>query len=71
MKVFGRWFHLTQAIWKKTQSLGLGKFNKSNNTFANLLRKLMALPLLPEDKLLRVFSILEQENLILMKLRMS
>ena len=28
MKVFGCWFHFTQAIWKKTQSLGLGKLYK-------------------------------------------
>ena len=59
IKVFGCWFHSTQAIWKKTQFLGLEKLYKNNSSFANWLRKLMALPLLPKDKLVGVFSILE------------
>ena len=55
LKISGCWFHFTQAIWKKTQSLCLGKLYKNSNTFSNWLRKLMALPLLPEEKISRIF----------------
>ena len=51
INIIGCWFHFTQAIWKKTQLLGLASKYKTDQVFANWLRKLMALPLLPEREI--------------------
>ena len=61
INIIGCWFHFTQAIWKKTQLLGLASRYKTDKVFANWLRKLMALPLLPESDILGAFSLLQQE----------
>ena len=41
------WFHYCQAIIQKIKSLGLIKVFKKNKSFADWVRKLMAVPLLP------------------------
>ena len=61
MKMIGCWFHFTQAIWKKTQILGLGKLYKTEEIYADWLRKLMALPLLPQSEITSTFSVLEAQ----------
>ena len=61
IKMVGCWFHFTQAIWKKTQILGLGRLYKKEEVYANWLRKLMAMPLLPQSEILNSFSVLEAQ----------
>ena len=56
MKMIGCWFHFTQEILKKTQILGLGKLYKTEE-YADWLRKLMALPLLPQSEITSTFCI--------------
>ena len=63
MKMIGCWFHFTQAIWKKTQILGLGKLYKTKEIYADWLRKLMALPLLPQSEITSTFSVLEATSI--------
>ena len=61
MKMIGCWFHFTQAIWKKTQILGLGKLYKTEEIYADWLRKLMVMPLLPQSEITSTFSVLEAQ----------
>ena len=61
INIIGCWFHFTQAIWRKSQLLGLALRYKTDQVFANWLRKLMALPLLPESEILGAFYLLEKE----------
>ena len=61
MKMIGYWFHFTQAIWKKTQILGLGKLYKTEEIYADCFRKLMVMPLLPQSEIRITFSVLEAQ----------
>ena len=59
--MMGCWFYYTQAIWKKNQILGLGKLYKTGKIYADWLRKLMALPLLPQSEITSTFSVFEAQ----------
>ena len=58
----GCWFHFTHAIWKKAEVLGLSTVYKREPEFSSRLRKLMALPWLPEGEIIGMFSQLETQN---------
>ena len=46
---------------EKTQILGLGKLYKTKEIYADWLRKLMALPLLPQSEITSTLSVLEAQ----------
>ena len=48
-KINGCWFHFTQAIWRKTQKVGLVQNFRQNNELAVFIRNLMVLPFLPPE----------------------
>ena len=53
--IIGCWFHFTKAIFEKVQKLGLSKLYKQNQFFSIWIRRIMALPLLPEEDILPVY----------------
>ena len=57
--IIGCWFHYTKAIYDKVKKVGLSKLYKRNQNFRAYIRKLMGLPLLPEEDILPVFLSLE------------
>ncbi|XP_076037058.1 uncharacterized protein LOC143022632 [Oratosquilla oratoria] len=61
VKIIGCLFHWTQALWRKIQELGLQvSYSKEKNIFAYV-RKLMALPFLPADKIQLEFNELKSK----------
>lgn len=52
----GCYFHYTQAIWKKSQSLGLRFMEDDAGRLRTWLRQVMSLPLLPADKIQATFQ---------------
>ena len=57
--IIGCWFHYTKAVYDKVKKIGLSKLYKRNQKFRAYIRKLMGLPLLPEEEILPVFLSLE------------
>lgn len=54
-------FHWTQALWRKVQELGLqSAYNCDRGTYS-LIRKLMALPFLPENEIIPMFQRLQRK----------
>ena len=47
------WFHFTKAIFERVQKLDLSKLYQRNQSFSMWIRKIMALPLLPEKEEIR------------------
>ena len=48
--IIGCWFHYTKALYEKVQKLGLTLLYMKNHSFRKWIRRLMALPWLPEEK---------------------
>ena len=57
--LIGCWFHFTKALFDNIKKLGRYKLYKSNQIFREWVRKLMALPLLPEEEIHKVYISLE------------
>ena len=57
--IIGCWFHFTKAVFEKVKKIGLAKLYTHNATFKVWIRKLMALPLLPEEEIRPVYISLE------------
>ena len=57
--LIGCWFHFTKALFDNIKKLGRYKLYKSNQLFREWVRKLMALPLLPEVEIHKVYISLE------------
>ena len=53
--IIGCWFHFTKAIFEKVRKLGLSKLYKQNQFFSFWIRKIMPLPLLPEEDIHPVY----------------
>jgi len=53
-------FHFTQAIWRKVQELGLQVMYQNDDTYYSYIRRLMALPYLPANKIVKNFECLER-----------
>jgi len=54
-------FHWSQAIWRKTQSLGLAELYQNNLAVKKYIRRLMALPFLPAIRIKPIFTKLEEK----------
>ena len=48
-RLYGCWFHFTQAIWKHIQKYGLDSSYRHVTDLESFLRQLMAIPFLPGD----------------------
>lgn len=55
----GCWFHYCRAIWKKTRKLGMTKVLKQNSNAKVVLKSLMALALLPADRIEEGFRVIK------------
>ena len=53
------WFRFTKAVFEKVKKLGLSKLYTKNTLFKMWIRKLMALPFLPEEQIRHIFLSLE------------
>ena len=62
-KVVGCWFHFSQNIFKRMSKLGLIWQFKSNDTFYAWLKMVMALPLLPTDRIAAMWTELKSDSL--------
>uniref|UniRef100_A0A2S2PLB3 RING-type domain-containing protein n=1 Tax=Schizaphis graminum TaxID=13262 RepID=A0A2S2PLB3_SCHGA len=51
----GCWFHSSQALWRKVGELGMIEMCNTNRNVYDIVHMLMALPLLPRDKLMEGF----------------
>ena len=58
-------FHFSQAIWKRVQLLGLTTLYHSNHAVRDFIRKILALPFLPEAEISTAWHSLEEDNLLL------
>jgi hypothetical protein len=58
----GCYFHYTQSIYKKIKSLGLSNEYKNNEEIRSCSRKLMAIPLLPIEKMELAFESLVNDH---------
>ena len=58
--LIGCWFHFTKALFDNIKKTGLYKLYKTNQVFRQWIRKLMALPLLPEEEIHGVYISLNQ-----------
>ena len=54
--VSGCLFHWAQCIWRKTQDLGLAVAYKEKGSIQSFIRKLFALPCLPQEHIQAAFS---------------
>ncbi|XP_068762327.1 uncharacterized protein [Montipora capricornis] len=61
VQIKGCVFHLTQALWRKIQELGLQQQYISDKGTYAYLRKIMALAFLPESEITPMFEMLRQE----------
>ena len=59
MTIISCWFHFTKAIFERVQKLGLSKLYQRSQSFSMWIRKIMALPLLPEEEIRSVYLSLE------------
>ena len=62
-KIFGCWFHYTQAIWRHIQKFGLALSYRNNPELAVFARQIMALPFLPCDLIHSTYSCLQLPEL--------
>eukprot|EP00794_Sanderia_malayensis_P015371 gene15371-biopygen12796 len=53
-------FHLTQAIWRKVQNIGLATSYKNDPAVHNFIRSIMALPFLPAEHIAPAFEQLKK-----------
>ncbi|XP_068725452.1 uncharacterized protein [Montipora capricornis] len=58
VKLQGCVFHWTQALWRKVQELGLQTAYSGNDAVYRYIRKLMALPFLPQHEIRPMFVLL-------------
>ena len=58
--IIGCWFYYTKVIYDKLKKLGLSKSYRKNSIFRIWIRKLMGLPLLPEEEILPTISRLKK-----------
>ena len=58
-------FHFSQAIWKRVQLLGLTTLYHSNHAVRDFIRKILALPFLPEAEIPTAWHSLEEDDLLL------
>lgn len=56
----GCWFHLCRALIRKSNKLGMKKLIKSTPLAKFILKALMSLPLLPNDKLVEGYDIIKE-----------
>jgi len=56
--IMGCVFHWTQAVWRKTQDLGLRRAYMERDAVYRFVRKLLALPFLPHEHIRPTFDIL-------------
>ena len=63
-RIYGCWFHYTQAIWKKIQKCKLTSSYKRNPELATSIRKIMALPFLPSDLIVSTYTMLPIPTLV-------
>ena len=63
-RIYGCWFHYTQAIWKKIQKCRLTSTYKANPELATFIRKVMGLPFLPSDLIVSTYSMLSIPKLV-------
>ncbi|XP_078359100.1 uncharacterized protein LOC144643656 [Oculina patagonica] len=61
VKIKGCLFHLTQALWRKVQELGLQTVYNSDQGTHDLIRKMMALPFLPAKIIKQSFQKLKRK----------
>eukprot|EP00102_Acyrthosiphon_pisum_P025068 XP_016662278.1 PREDICTED: RING finger protein B-like [Acyrthosiphon pisum] len=59
-KPIGCWFHHNQAVWKKMKTLGYLNLVHNNENARNILKQLLVLPLLPEQKIVQGFRIIKR-----------
>ena len=57
--IIGCWFHFTKAVFEKVKKLGLSRLYKTNQLFRIWIRKLMALPFLPEEHIRHTYLSLD------------
>ena len=57
--IIGCWFHFTKAVFEKVKKLGLSRLYKTNQLFRIWIRKLMALPFLPEEHIRHTYQSLD------------
>ena len=58
-RIYGCWFHYSQAIWRKIEKCGLASSYLNNPELAVFVKKIMAIPLLPCDLIHSTYSVLE------------
>ena len=58
-KLYGCWFHYTQAIWKHIQKYGLASSYRHMTELESFLRQIMAIPFLPGDLIHSTYSFLQ------------
>ena len=59
----GGLFHWTQAVWRKVQALGMSVAYNNDAEVHSFIRRIMALPFLPHEKIHQMFQQLQQEAL--------
>ena len=60
-KIQGCYFHFSQSVWRKVQGLGLVKEYKTQESVRKWVKRIAALPFVPEDRISDVF-IYNMEN---------
>ncbi|KAJ8307416.1 hypothetical protein KUTeg_015500 [Tegillarca granosa] len=64
VKIKGCIFHMTQAIWGKTQELGLQRAYNEDDSVHKFVKTLMALPFLPAGHVVPAFDKLKEKPLL-------
>ncbi|XP_064636946.1 uncharacterized protein LOC135493499 [Lineus longissimus] len=59
INITGCLFHWTQAIWRKVQELGLQTAYANDRNAHDYIKKLMALPFLPADRIREIFDVMK------------
>ena len=57
-------FHYSQSVWRKIQKLGLSNIYHTNSDFKTLIRTFMALPFLPEDRILPIYNQIDMKGMV-------
>ncbi|XP_047741086.1 uncharacterized protein LOC108671346, partial [Hyalella azteca] len=60
-RVTGSFFHYTQVVWKRTQVLGLASLYHTDHLTGRVVRKALALPLLPPHMMAQGLSDVEED----------
>ena len=58
-RLYGCWFHYTQAIWKHIQQYGLASSYRDITDLKTFVRQIMAIPFLPSDLIHPTYSLLQ------------